>query len=154
MDYLRICLTTLLPHKQEAATSNTKINKANIKYNSEMLKRIKDIKNYLDATLPVIRTDGLPTGEPYYLIVCNCYVGTIDDALDNDNIDYSKTINHIIKTLRFIPDDSPDFLSVILTGAINSHCMNKWVEKHISPAMGEHSELFFIPQSKIATVFS
>ena len=152
-EYIHIRLPFLLPHKQKGATSNTKENKENIKYNKDVLTVNKEAKEYLDLILSKIDTCGLPTNEPYYMICCNCYIGFTNHVADTDNTDYSKVMNHIVKSLRFIPDDSPEFLSVMMMGAINGKCMNKWIEKRISMGMGEHTELFFIPKSRMIQVF-
>ena len=73
--------------------------------------------------------------------------------LDSDNIDFSKTMNHIVKSLRFIPDDSTFYLTPIIIGVANGRCMNKWVEKHITDNGKSHSELIFIPANRIVEVF-
>ncbi len=152
-DYLHISFPLLLPHKGKEATDVKKENTSNILYNKNNRKIVKEAKDYLDLILPRIDVSGLPTDEPYYMICCNCYADSMGRMTDVDNTDYSKVMNHIIKTLRFIPDDSPDDLSVIILGVVFGKCINKWVEEHVSSSGTSHTELFFIPKSRIGMLF-
>ena len=154
-NYIHICLPELLPHKSKSDFSSTKGEARNkTKQDADLAKLHRRNKDYLTELLKHVDTQSLPQGEHYYLICVNVYVGPAMYCYDCDNYDYSKVMNQIVKTLRFIPDDSPEYLSVIITGVINGQHNNEWLFKHLTESRTSHSEIFFIPKSMIAEVFT
>ena len=132
-------------------------------------RRIKDalghIRQEMEEPLHSFLSDNLfkllASPDTGYVMVYCSYIhedspGKIQDLYtDTDNIHTESVTNYFIKSLNFVPDDNPYYITTYVCSCLNGQSRSSWLVSREAEEYRDrsHTELFIVPFPQMGEIF-